>query len=228
MAPPGRVERGVDFAPSRPVPVFPLPDAVLFPRARMPLHVFELRYRTMVREALSSERLIAMALLAPGWERDYHGSPRFLPLGCVGRIDRVEWLPNDCYNLQVVGVCRVRFHDVVREFPYRACRVEAMADHPYPEDDPLVRIEKQALWEAYQQLRRGGAPLPRTTQPVPDTDFATLVNGICTFAEIEPSEKFALLGLDSVIERGRRVRACIEKRLRKLVQPEKRTGGELN
>lgn len=218
----------MDFAPSQPVPVFPLPNAVLFPRARMPLHVFELRYRTMVREALSAERLIAMALLAPGWERDYHGSPRFLPLGCVGRIDRVEWLPNDCYNLQIVGVCRVRFQRVVREFPYRACRVEAVADHPYPEDDPLVSMEKLALWKAYQRLCTGSASPTLGNPPVPDADFATLVNGICTFAEIETSDKFALLGLDSVIERARQVRGCIEKQLRKAAPPEKRTGGELN
>ena len=216
----------MEFAPSRPVPVFPLPNAVLFPRVRMPLHVFELRYRTMVREALSADRWIAIALLAPGWERDYHGSPGFLPLGCVGRIDRIEWLPNDCYNLQLVGECRVRFQKVVREFPYRTCRVEKIDEHPYPEDDPLVRIEKQALWEVYRQLERAGAPLG--VPALPDADFATLVNAICTFAEIEPREKFALLEIDSVIERGRRLRERLEKRLRRPVPPQKRTGGELN
>ena len=217
----------MDFAPLRPVPVFPLPNAVLFPRVRMPLHIFELRYRTMVREALSQGRWIAMALLAPGWERDYHGSPQFLPLGCVGRIDRIEWMPNDCYNLQLVGECRVRFKTVVREFPYRACKVETVDEHPYPEDDPLVRIEKQALLEVCQQLARAGAPL--AVPPVEGSDFASLVNGICTFAELEPREKFALLEMDSVIERGRRVRAALEKRLRRAPPPpQKRTGGELN
>lgn len=222
------MEPGVEFAPTRPVPVFPLPNVVLFPRARLPLHVFELRYRTMVREALSAERLIAMALLEPGWEGDYHGSPAFLPVGCVGHVDRVEWLPDDCYNLQLVGLSRVRFLKMEREFPYRACRVRALDDHPYPEDDPLVRIEKQALWEAYQALRRAGGPAaPPEARPLPDADYATLVNGICTFAEIEPREKYALLELDSVIERGRRVRACLEQRLRR-DPPPKKTGGEFN
>ena len=216
----------MDFAPSKPVPVFPLPNAVLFPRVRMPLHIFELRYRTMVREALSQGRWIAMALLAPGWERDYHGSPQFLPLGCVGRIDRIEWLPNDCYNLELVGECRVRFKNVVREFPYRACRVDKVDDHPYPEDDPLVGIEKHALLEVCQQLARAGAPL--AVPPVEGGDFASLVNGICTFAELEPREKFALLEMDSVIERGRRVRAALERRLHRPPAPQKRTGGELN
>ena len=56
--------------PKHPVPVFPLPDLVLFPHVILPLHVFELRYRTMVRDALSGERVIALALLKPGWEGD--------------------------------------------------------------------------------------------------------------------------------------------------------------
>ena len=63
------------------IPLFPLPGVVLFPGAEMRLHVFELRYRTMVRDALSGERLIALATLSPGWERDYEASPAFHSLG---------------------------------------------------------------------------------------------------------------------------------------------------
>jgi peroxiredoxin Q/BCP len=76
---PGVAHQRMDQAPRRPVPVFPLPGVVLFPGAEMRLHVFELRYRTMVRDALSGERLIALATLSPGWERDYEASPAFHP-----------------------------------------------------------------------------------------------------------------------------------------------------
>jgi hypothetical protein len=88
-----------------PVPVFPLPGIVLFPGTTLPLHVFELRYRTMVRDALSGGRQLAMAVLKPGWELDYYGSPEFHDLGCLVRFDEVEWLPNDCYDLRVTGGC---------------------------------------------------------------------------------------------------------------------------
>ena len=111
--------------------MFPLPGVVLFPGAEMRLHVFELRYRTMVRDALSGERRIALATLSPGWERDYEASPAFHPLGCVARFEEVSWLPNDCYDLRVRGTLRVRFRDPSREFPYRACAVEPLADAPY-------------------------------------------------------------------------------------------------
>ena len=198
-----------------PVPVFPLPDVVLFPHARLPLHVYELRYRTMVREALSGPRLIAMALLAPGWERDYQGSPEFFSVGCVGRIDRIEWLPNDCYNLELVGVTRVRFVRVTREFPYRAAQVEALPQHPYPEDDPLVRVEHQALRETFHRLLATFASPPGLALvPQDDVPFETLVNGICLSLDLEPRVKLRLLEEDSIIERGRRAREWIERRLR--------------
>src|ERR1051325_8329873 len=54
------------------VPLFPLPNVVLFPRAVLPLHIFEDRYKAMTADVLAGNRLIAMSLLKPGWERDYY------------------------------------------------------------------------------------------------------------------------------------------------------------
>ena len=134
------------------MPVFPLPNLIVFPDAMMPLHIFELRYRTMVRDALSGERVIAMGLLKPGWERDYHGSPEFYPLGCLARFEEVEWLPNDCYSLVVRGLSRIMVSRVVREYPYRSARVEVLPQEPCSEDDPLILSEKYALLELYRRL----------------------------------------------------------------------------
>ena len=53
------------------VPLFPLPNVVLFPGAVLPLHIFEERYKTMTADALAGKSLVAMALLRPGWEKDY-------------------------------------------------------------------------------------------------------------------------------------------------------------
>ena len=57
------------------IPIFPLPNAVLFPNVFMPLHIFEPRYRTMVADALAGDRIIGMALLKAGYEADYNGRP---------------------------------------------------------------------------------------------------------------------------------------------------------
>jgi len=63
------------------LPIFPLPNVVLFPNVFLPLHIFEARYREMVADALKSDRLIGMVLLRPGWQRDYEGRPAVLTMG---------------------------------------------------------------------------------------------------------------------------------------------------
>lgn len=88
--------------------LFPLPNVVLFPGVLMPLHIFEPRYRQMVADAMSSDRLITMVLLEPGWETDYEGSPAVYPIGCLGRIIHHEPLPDDRSNLVLHGLRRVR------------------------------------------------------------------------------------------------------------------------
>ena len=221
----------MEFAPSQPVPIFPLPNVVLFPRTVIPLHVFELRYRTMVRDALSGQRMLTLAVLKPGWERDYHVSPPFHDLGCLARIETVEWLPNDCYDLQVVGLSRVRIGRLSREYPYRAARVAPLPQAPLSEDDPLVQLERRALVNACQRW----AELPaRPGEVVPAREFdaelpyETLVNSICTGLAADPEERLELLALDRLTDRGRRVREWVERRLRAKSPPAPPTGGEWN
>lgn len=203
------------FVPRQPVPVFPLPGVVLFPSAEIPLHVFELRYRTMVRDALSAERVIVLALLRPGWESDYHQSPPFFATGCLARFEEVRWLENDCYDLRVLGLSRVRLGRAVREFPYRAVRVEVLEQEPFSEDDPLIQLEGRALGDACARLARAVAPEGETGEP-PEAPagFEHLVNTVCMRLAIEPAERMALLECDSVIERARRARETIEEQLR--------------
>jgi Lon protease-like protein len=211
----------LSFVPKHPVPVFPLPGVVLFPGVQLPLHVFELRYRTMVREALSGERVIALALLRPGWERDYRGSPEFHPLGCLARIDDVTWLPNDCYDLRLLGLTRARLGRPVREFPYRSVRAHVLPQEPITEDDPLVQLERRALIEAGARLAAieraassGGAESEPAEATEPTLAFEPLVNTLCMGLAAAPAEKLALLEMDSLLERAQRVRELVEERLR--------------
>jgi hypothetical protein len=194
----------MDWAPKRPVPVFPLPGVVLFPGAEMNLHIYELRYRTMVRDALSSERLIALATLESGWEREYQGSPAFHPLGCVARFEEVSWLPNDCYDLRVRGAVRARFGRAVREFPYRACVVEPLPEAPYTETDPLAQMARQSLLE--ERARLGPLGLEVWLAPpqfAEDAPLAVVVGALATSARFPAEEKLALLSEDDVVTRAR-------------------------
>ncbi len=218
----------MESAPRHPVPVFPLSGAVLFPGAVLPLHVFELRYRAMVRDALSGERLVGLALLKPGWERDDYPSPEFFPLGCLARFEEVEWLPDDCYDLKVLGLSRVRFERVLREYPYRTARVSLLPQQPFSEDDPLVELERRALIEAYQRAAKHmvpeGQPAPA---PGPEARFEPLVNSICMALAAEADAKLALLEMDSIVERSRRAREMLEQWLRRPAAGHS-SGGERN
>ena len=194
-------------APRQPVPVFPLPGVVLFPHAELALHIFELRYRTMVRDALSGERVIAMATLEPGWELDYQGSPSFHAVGCIARFEEVVWLPNDRYDLRVRGSDRVRFGRVAREFPYRACEVELDPEAPYSEDDPLALLARQGLLEERTRL----APLGTEVWLAPPTldgtePLATVTSVLATTIRLPAEAKLALLAEDHVPERARLLR----------------------
>ena len=201
----------MSFEPKQPVPVFPLPGMVLFPGVDLPLHVFELRYLTLVRDALSGERCIAMALLLPGWERDYHGSPAFHPLGCLAHIEEVAWLPDDCYHVHLKGLARVTLGRTVREFPYRSVRTQLLGQEPFSEDDALIQLERRALIEAGQRFAR--AAQAAGVEPVPVDEhltFEPLVNNLCMALPAEPEERLALLAMDSVLERARRARELME------------------
>jgi hypothetical protein len=200
--------------PRQPVPVFPLPNVVLFPHAVVPLHVFELRYRTMVRDALAGERLIALALLKPGWEDEYHSSPGFHALGCLARVEEVEWLPDGCYDLRLLGLARVRLGTPVREYPYRAVRVELLPEAPYTEDDPVVRSERRVLLDLYRRLVGRPEGQSEGARPGDDLPFVSLVNGVCMTAPLAAEERLGLLALDCVVERGHRAWELVSSRLR--------------
>ena len=219
----------MDFAPKHPVPVFPLPGVMLFPHAVLPLHVFELRYRTMIREALSSERMIAIAQLQPGHEHDYHASPPFHDLGCLARINEVEWLPNDCYDLKVLGLCRVNLSRIVKEFPYRAARADIVEEAPYTDDDPLVQMEQRALIDACGRWMTAAATVAGEEPPPPlsgNLRYEVLVNAACMLLGHGSGEQLNLLAMDSILDRGRRVRELLEKRLLQGPPPEHGGGAQ--
>jgi len=86
------------------IPIFPLPNVVLFPNVFLPLHIFEPRYRAMVADALKGDRIIGMALLRPGFEASYEGRPPVYPIGCAGVITHTDPLPDGRSNIVLRGL----------------------------------------------------------------------------------------------------------------------------
>jgi Lon protease-like protein len=113
--------------------LFPLPDLVLFPSVVQPLHIFEPRYRRLTADALAGDRLMAPALLKPGWEEDYHAQPPVFPVVCLGRIFKEEQLADGRLNLLLHGLSRARILEELQDDrPYRTARVELLKEGPEP------------------------------------------------------------------------------------------------
>jgi Lon protease-like protein len=130
------------------IPLFPLPGVVLFPRAVLPLHIFEERYKAMTADALDGDRLLAMALLRPGWEKSYYGRPEIDPVVCVGRILSHEKLPDGKYNFLLQGLRRAT---VVRELAtgtaYRVAELRPIEQVPAMEID--LEAQRRQLVELF-------------------------------------------------------------------------------
>lgn len=138
--------------------LFPLPNLVLFPAVMQPLHIFEPRYRQLMADALDDDRLMAMALLRPGWEEDYHKRPPIYPVVCLGRIHREERLADGRYNLLLHGLQRAR---VVEERKvaklYRVAQLELLEDVPpcsekREQDMRCCLKEQMSRWFASKNL----------------------------------------------------------------------------
>jgi uncharacterized protein len=114
----------------RRLPVFPLPDVVLFPHALLPLHVFEPRYRQLTRDVLDSHKLMGVALLV---EHEVAGAspPRFAPILGVGEVVMAQELPDGRFNLVLRGRARVRVdHELITDEPYRLVKATEVPDDP--------------------------------------------------------------------------------------------------
>jgi Lon protease-like protein len=133
-------------------PIFPLPNVVHFPHLLLPLHIFEPRYRQMVGDALAGSRLIAMALLKPGWLTT-EGSPPIHDTVCLGRITAEQDAPDGRYYLVLQGLSRAR---IVREDETnRAYRVAEMTLHPdadRPTSETAAAAQRRRLIGAFRKL----------------------------------------------------------------------------
>jgi len=178
------------------LPLFPLPNVVLFPNVFLPLHIFEPRYREMVADAVASDRMIGMVLLRPGWDRDYEGMPPVYPVGCSGVITHVEALADGRFNIVLRGLERFRIVDEDRTRSYRRAQVEPVFEMPLRNDDrAAIRTQRSKLEallapsvERTGTFRSGGdLKMPAA---MPDED---LVNALAQYLDLEPLEKQALL-----------------------------------
>jgi Lon protease-like protein len=183
------------------LPIFPLPNVVLFPNVFLPLHIFEPRYRQMVSDALTGERMIGMVLLQPGYEADYDGAPPVYEVGCAGLITHVERLADGRFNIVLRGLERFR---IASEDPpsskvlYRRALVTPLSEVNPPDRNALLRDARQKLEALLAPLFSGTLAARGLPQQMPDDE---LINALAQYLELEPIEKQALLERDGALQR---------------------------
>jgi Lon protease-like protein len=187
--------------PASLIPVFPLPNVVLFPKLQLPLHIFEPRYREMVRDAIGREGLIGMALLRGDWEKDYYGNPDIYSVGCLGKIVGVTPLPDGRYNILLHGLTEYDIQEQILDAtPYRQARV-VIRDEDLATNPP-ASLQKEILELARETIRTDDSPLLRILGDL-SLDGATWLNLCCFSFDISPVEKQSLLEAKSLEERAR-------------------------
>ena len=184
--------------------LFPLPASALYPRVVQPLHIFEERYREMMRDALDSDGLIAMSVLQPGWESDYASRPPLESVACLGSIVTHHRMEDGRYNLLLAGVTRVRIiEEIDPPQSFRRARVELLN-----EVEPDAELERgRALKIRLAELFK--AALPHGVPPEPlqrlfedDTPLSLLADLAAYTLPIGREAKLAALTELDVMQRA--------------------------
>jgi Lon protease-like protein len=196
------------------LPIFPLPDVVLFPGALMPLHVFEPRYREMIADVVRGRKLLGVVRLRPGYEDDYEGRPPVYATGGVGFVIAHEPLPDGRSNILLRGVGRIEIqeeHAPTRA--YRLVRARLVVERSLLPHEVLERSHEQLVAVCDRLagvLPEGGEMLRDLVRSVSSPSLCADV--IAAAVVIDPDERQALLEtadpakrLDRVMEQASRL-----------------------
>lgn len=193
------------------IPVFPLPNVVLFPEVMLPLHIFEPRYRQMVRETREkTPPLIGLALLRGDWQEHYEGKPEVFPLCCAGEMVRISPLQDGRFNILLRGFreCQVK-----EELPdtgklYREFAVEWRQPGQQPLA-PSLRQELNRLLDSY--LKKNETVQKFLSDPTVEDDF--FVNFFAFHLDFLPIEKQSLLEAAAIPDRATLLRDMLDFKL---------------
>ena len=191
------------------IPVFPLTGALLLPRARLPLNIFEPRYLAMVDAAMAGARVIGMIQpKTPG--ADMAPRPDLANVGCAGRIVEYAETDDGRYLITLLGVVRFRVRLERQDpSPYRQVVADFSAfasDFDSGKDPEIARAKLIATLKPYLRER----DMKTDWQSIEEAPAETLVNALCMICPFDPAEKQALLEARGLRERAETLIALLE------------------
>jgi ATP-dependent Lon protease len=177
----------------RRLPMFPLPNVVLFPHALLPLHIFEERYQALARDVLAGHHFLAISLLASPEDADAHDRPPVQRIAGVGEVVMAHELPDGRFNLVVRGRARIRIdEELASDRPYRVISATELPD--------LAAVDRGELVDADQSLR---ALVGQLADAIPEG--GELLRQVVASQE-SPSELVDVLAAALVVDPGLRQR----------------------
>ena len=191
------------------VPVFPLPGALLLPRGKLPLNIFEPRYLAMVEDALGEGRFIGM--IQPDENRPEHpNGPALYTVGCLGRIASFSETDDDRFLITVAGLSRFRVRqEVATRRGYRRVALDTVpfrADMAPPSEPAFDRPALLDALRAYFDARSFQA----NWSAIDEMDGDALVTTLSMVCPFEPVEKQALLEAPDATARADTLRALLQ------------------
>ena len=202
----------------RRVPIFPLPETVLFPAVALPLHLFEPRYLQMAEDVLSGDKLLVIVLLRPGWQNDYYGTPPVHEIATLGKVEAHERLPDGRFNVTLQGLERVRLlpSDGEERPGGRLYRVRKVS--PAPEErlpDGVATAELSArLRSLWRELEEKSGSATEGALRRERLEFDALVNRISSLVDVPADVKQGLLEQDDLLLRAAALEGHVQQALR--------------
>jgi hypothetical protein len=175
------------------VSIFPLTGAILFPGLQLPLHIFEPRYKALIKDALARDRLIGM--IQP--QRNDEGAPLYR-VGCIGKIGEFEALDDGRFNLVLEGQARFRLlRELDAATPFRQVEAELLAE----EAEPALAAVERAGFEREARRFADAQGYAVDWDAVARLDDESLIDGVSQIAPFDAAAKQALLEADSLSAR---------------------------
>ena len=205
------------------LPLFPLPNVVFYPHTRMPLHVFEPRYRQLITDVLAGDKRFGIVLLRSGWEADYFGRPALHPYGTIGTIEQALPLEDGRYNILVRGDVRFQIVGEANHEPYRIARVIEAPEKPA--EPAAAYAQRQWLVELSRQYLRY-LPEQDAVPEIETVGLGALTNALIMSLNVGIEEKQQLLEVSDLVERAERVATELQQRVESLqfLHPFRRDG----
>lgn len=197
------------------LPVFPLPGALLLPRARLPLHIFEPRYLQMLEDCMKTPgRLIGMVQTREV-PANQGSEPRLHSIGCAGRLTGFSETDDGRYMVTLSGVSRFRLrNEIESDSPYRRARVDWQGferDQGGAEED--AGFDRAGFMDLLQRFFES-LELSTDWESLGDADEELLINSLSMLCPFTPEDKQALLEAPTLTERRETMVTLIEFALR--------------